>query len=432
MTTSAPVVYFMLRGHILWPIRKPIRFDIIPVDHVVLGLLHVAAAMFQGPVAPVFQLGTSDLPGHLTFGASCAYVSESRRKNKSRRDYGLPVWNWIRTRLPVLHVLLWTYRAFSAPLLIRLLAILPIPGRQDLKKAVYNLHRTIMAYLPFFHDHDFWFVTGNIRKLSPLPEINWREYWIEIHVKGLMKWVFADLAARPERIRGIRSLVRKVLYRLQAWVYRRGFGFDVYGADNIPAGGRVIIAANHASHLDMGLVKQSLGRFGYRMLSLAAEDYFFGSVMKRFYFKNFTTLLPMGRTTNIKTSLKLASDRLRRGYPVLIFPEGTRSADGQIRDFKPSLGYLALRNKAGILPVRLDGTFAAWPKGKVLPRFTRLRATVGPLIRHDRILGMTEGMSHRDAYRVISAETERVVRSLNPDSATLSLNSDSSPDQTRP
>ena len=52
----------------------------------------------------------------------------------------------------------------------------------------------------------------------------------------------------------------------------------------------------------------------------------------------------------------------------MVFPEGTRSVTGELADFLPSLGYLALRAEVGILPAYIGGTFASMPKGAALPR----------------------------------------------------------------
>ncbi len=86
------------------------------------------------------------------------------------------------------------------------------------------------------------------------------------------------------------------------------------------------------------------------MASLAARDYFFDTPLKRAYFENFTNLIPMDRHGTLRESLRLAGEALQQGYNLLIFPEGTRSPDGQMREFKPTLGYLALTYGVDILP----------------------------------------------------------------------------------
>ena len=70
-----------------------------------------------------------------------------------------------------------------------------------------------------------------------------------------------------------------------------------------------------------------------------------------------------------------------RGYHLLIFPEGTRSKDGNLAPFKPTAGYLALRAGVDTLPVYLEGTREALPKGALLPRRAQLKVTIGQPIR---------------------------------------------------
>src|SRR5690606_22546159 len=115
--------------------------------------------------------------------------------------------------------------------------------------------------------------------------------------------------------------------------------------------------ANHTSHLDMGVIKVVLGEQGERLTALAARDYFFDTDLKRLYFENFSNLIPMEREGSFKESLLLASEALKQGYNLLIFPEGTRSADGKMADFKPTLGYLALQQNVDILPIWIGGAY---------------------------------------------------------------------------
>src|SRR3712207_9535723 len=87
------------------------------------------------------------------------------------------------------------------------------------------------------------------------------------------------------------------------------------------------------------------------MVALAAADYFFDNRYKRAYMNNFTNIVPIERSGSLRQSLRHARSFLERGYTALIFPEGTRSVTGQMGDFKPIVGYLALNTRTGILPV---------------------------------------------------------------------------------
>src|SRR5688572_28422190 len=150
---------------------------------------------------------------------------------------------------------------------------------------------------------------------------------------------------------------------LQRFLYDQFLRTNYEGRSNIPPHTNFIVAANHCSHLDMGLTKMALGEYGKDLVALAAADYFFDTKYKRAVMENFTNLVPMERTGSLRQSLRHAKSFLDRGYNALIFPEGTRSVTGQMADFKPVVGYLALASRVGILPVYLVGTYEAMPKG---------------------------------------------------------------------
>ena len=106
---------------------------------------------------------------------------------------------------------------------------------------------------------------------------------------------------------------------------------------------------------------------------------------------------------------------IRQGHLLLIFPEGTRSTSGVMVDFKPSLGYLALQNKCGILPMYLAGTYDAMPKGNFLPKpGNEVSAHIGPFQSYEALLKMSEGKSRSESYRAIGAKVEGIVRKLAP------------------
>jgi len=201
----------------------------------------------------------------------------------------------------------------------------------------------------------------------------------------------------------------------QKKTYTTVFETRVTGKAYIPKSTGFLVAANHASHLDMGLVKHALGDWGPHLVALAAKDYFFDDPIKRAYFENFTNLVPMDRHGSLRESLRTASEVIRQGYILLIFPEGTRSTTGTMVDFKPSLGYLALSNQVDVLPMYLAGTHDALPKGSALPKNRNIAAHVGPLVTWQELKRATEGLARSDAYREASRLVEVRVRALAPE-----------------
>ncbi|HVC09729.1 MAG TPA: lysophospholipid acyltransferase family protein [Elusimicrobiota bacterium] len=230
----------------------------------------------------------------------------------------------------------------------------------------------------------------------------------------------------------LKRLVRNFFAFCQHGAYAWFFSVEVLGAEHVPergagpqyhflmrpstaclpARGGLIIAANHTSHLDMGLIKYSMGPAGRDLVSLAAQDYFFSNPLNRWFFGNFTNLLSFNRSKSLKESLLAAGRELKNGRNLLIFPEGTRTRDGLMGAFKPSLGYMALNFEADVLPVYISGAFGALPRGKIVPRARRLKAVFGPVIPFAALKEAVAAASVEDANRAATKVVEDAVRKL--------------------
>ncbi len=205
----------------------------------------------------------------------------------------------------------------------------------------------------------------------------------------------------------IPSIVRELGNRagdaLQKAFYNQLLRTEYEGRSNIPPHTNFLVAANHCSHLDMGLTKMALGEAGKDLVALAAADYFFDTKYKRAVMENFTNLVPMERTGSLRQSLRHARSFLDRGYNALIFPEGTRSITGEMADFKPVVGYLALHARVGILPMYLHGTYQAMPKGSTFIKSRDIGARIGRFLPYEELEELTKGMARSEAYRLIAA-----------------------------
>jgi long-chain acyl-CoA synthetase len=186
----------------------------------------------------------------------------------------------------------------------------------------------------------------------------------------------------------------------------------VRGKAFIPHDRNFLVVANHSSHLDMGLVKIALGDEGEKLAALAAKDYFFDTTAKRAYFENFTNLVPMERAGSVRKSLRAAVEVLRRGMNLLIFPEGTRSRDGAMAEFKPTAGYLALQCGVDTLPLYIRGTHQALPPGQLVPRSAELEVVIGQPILVEELRRRTGHLSKGEAHKEATRIMEEAVRRL--------------------
>jgi long-chain acyl-CoA synthetase len=200
---------------------------------------------------------------------------------------------------------------------------------------------------------------------------------------------------------------KRAIGKLQDVFYGQLMSSRVYGRAFIPQNRNTIVVANHASHLDMGFVRHALGPYGEDIVSLAAQDYFFDkSPVRRAFFENLTNLQAIDRTRGLRASERQAAEILKQGKTMLIFPEGTRSADGDVHEFKPLVGHLSLTYGVDILPVYVSGTREAMPKGARLPARRDLTARIGLPLTVAEMRRLTQGMSPADASR----ETSRLAR----------------------
>ena len=211
----------------------------------------------------------------------------------------------------------------------------------------------------------------------------------------------------------LRDAAMHWLGQAQMGFYSSAMTTKVTGRAFIPANRNTLVIANHTSHLDMGLVKYALGRYGRDMVSLAAQDYFFESGRwRRAYFENFTNLMPLSRTGSLRQSLRQAGEQLERGQVVLLFPEGTRSVDGQLQEFKPLAAHLALQHDVDVLPLWLGGAHAALPKGSSTLRSRELSVRIGPPLVVSELRRLTLGLSNVERTRAVTRLMQRAIEEL--------------------
>jgi long-chain acyl-CoA synthetase len=186
----------------------------------------------------------------------------------------------------------------------------------------------------------------------------------------------------------------------------------IMGRGNVPANRNLLVVANHASHVDFGLVGYALGAMGRELVVLAAKDYFFNNGIRRFLATNFTRLIPFDRERAQLESLDQAMAELSAGRSLLMFPEGTRSLDGAIHDFKSGVGYLALNSGCDVLPIRIDGTHAVLGKGSLIPRRAPVVVRIGTVITSANLHSLVQDVEGAGAYRKLADHLRAVVIGL--------------------
>ena len=227
----------------------------------------------------------------------------------------------------------------------------------------------------------------------------------------------------PEVPAALRDVAKAALAVVQREFYGQVMDARVTGRAFIPHNKNTLVVANHASHLDMGLVKYALGSYGRDLVTVAAKDYFFDTPLKRAFSENFTNLIPFDRDggqNDLRHTLREVGRLLEEGKTVLIFPEGTRSPDGSVREFKGAIGHLAMHHEVDILPLWLGGTYEALPRDASVPRKRELVARIGPPLRFAEIKRLTRDKGNVERVRTIARLAQQAVETLR-DGAVLDL-----------
>ncbi len=140
------------------------------------------------------------------------------------------------------------------------------------------------------------------------------------------------------------------------------YSYRFEGSANIPATGPVLLIANHQSYLD----PPAVGLASRRHLVYLARKSLFRNKYFNWLIRSFGAV-PIDQQGIGKEGLKTILDQLEHGKAILVFPEGTRTRDGKLRELAPGIHLLIKKSKAPIVPVGISGAFDAWPIQRKYP-----------------------------------------------------------------
>jgi long-chain acyl-CoA synthetase len=195
-----------------------------------------------------------------------------------------------------------------------------------------------------------------------------------------------------------------VLVRLLKLFWRTLSRLEVDGLENLPRQGAYLLCSNHQSFLDPIPLLGVLPFWALQqMFAVGTSEVFAGGIMRQV--ARLMRVIVVDPDANLVPAMRAGAFGLRHGWALLLYPEGERSIDGTPKTFKKGAAILSTHLQVPIVPLAIDGFFAAWPRGKSFQRFAPLAIRIGR-----PILPPPESEASEDTYQRLTGELrERVV-----------------------
>lgn len=185
------------------------------------------------------------------------------------------------------------------------------------------------------------------------------------------------------------------------------FRFRAYGTEHIPHTGGCVIACNHESYLDPPLVGISAPR---QIFYLARKTLLEWPILGPIFPK--LNVIPVDQDRADMSALKTVIKRVRAGECTVVFPEGSRTLDGNFLPAQPGLGLIMAKTRCTVVPARIFGARAAFPRGGKPRLFRRITLAIEPPMIFTEADYEGEG---RDLYQRLSERVlARIAEIKNP------------------
>ena len=200
-----------------------------------------------------------------------------------------------------------------------------------------------------------------------------------------------------------RLVVYSIIKILTSIIFPAFFWCRIYGKKNLIPG-PAIIASNHQSYLDPPALANASPE---KVVFLARRSLAKGPILKWLY-RNMNTILLSPEEPELSV-FKRVLQRLGQGEKVVIFPEGTRSPDGQLQPGRTGLGFLVTKAGVPVVPTYIYGTFRAYPPGRGLVLPTKVMVAFGePISFSDEMDGKSKKEHYSHITETVMSEIARL------------------------
>jgi 1-acyl-sn-glycerol-3-phosphate acyltransferase len=196
----------------------------------------------------------------------------------------------------------------------------------------------------------------------------------------------------------------RIFYTLAKILARVFFRMRVVHPERMIESGPLILAVNHSSFFDPPLAGICSRRAVYFLARKTLLQWpFFGPLFPDM------NVIPVERDGNDMSALREVIKKIREGNGVLLFPEGTRSKDGNIQPARAGIGLVIAKTGAPVLPMRIFGAYDAFPKNSKRLHFSKITVVIGePLFfSPDEMASAT-----RETYQAFSDRVMEAIAAL--------------------
>ncbi len=187
----------------------------------------------------------------------------------------------------------------------------------------------------------------------------------------------------------MKDIAKRIWFRVARWgcgvFLTVFFRLRVNGLENVPQEGAFVLISNHQCFFDPLFCWVPLNKHLYFL----ARNTLFSHGFASWWISSLDTIAVKRGEADLK-AIRMVLTKLKEGHGVCLFPEGTRTSDGRIANFKPGFGLLCKKGDAAVVPVVIDGAFECWPRHNKMFRLgSRITVSYGKAINPEEIKNMS-------------------------------------------
>lgn len=167
------------------------------------------------------------------------------------------------------------------------------------------------------------------------------------------------------------AFISKMLYLIFRPFFKYFFKIEKINRNFLDVNEATILVANHSSFLDAFIINDLIGFKNLQNYFFIARAEYFESKFMKFVANNGNVIL-IDANKNLRSVLKICAKALSENKKIILFPEGTRTFDGEIGEFKKTFALLAKKLSAKVVPLVLHGAFESWPRKQKFPKFKKV------------------------------------------------------------